>query len=260
MTEFALETKQLFKQFGGLRVTNNVSIALRRGARHALIGPNGAGKSTLVGLLSGTIKPNAGTVSLFGEDVTRSYPAARTKLGLVRTFQITSLFAKLTVLENLYLAVSEQRQQSFNLWRPAARSAETLARAEALLAEFRLTEFANRSVSVLAYGQQRLVEIALALALEPKVLLLDEPAAGIPSGETHLLMDAIERLPEDITILMIEHDMALVRRFAREATVLVQGAVVASGPVAEIMASQEVKEVYLGGAATGSAHQDLQYA
>jgi len=255
MSDIALETKQLFKQFGGLRVTNNVSIALPRGARHALIGPNGAGKSTLVGLLSGTIKPNAGTVSLFGEDVTRASPATRTKLGLVRTFQITSLFARLTVLENLYLAVSEQRRESFDLLRPAARRPETLAKAEALLVEFRLTEFANRDVSVLAYGQQRLVEIALALALQPKVLLFDEPAAGIPSGETRLLMDAIERLPEDITILMIEHDMALVRRFAREATVLVQGAVVASGPVAEIMASQAVRDVYLGNAAAKSAHE-----
>jgi branched-chain amino acid transport system ATP-binding protein len=246
MSEFALETRGLVKSFGALRVSNEVSIALAPGARHALIGPNGAGKSTLVGLISGTIRPNAGSVSLFGRDVTRAGPAKRTKLGLVRTFQITSLFAKLTVLENLYLAVSEQRQESFDLWRPAARRSEALGRVEALLQEFRLTEFANKNVSVLAYGQQRLVEIALALALEPKVLLLDEPAAGIPSGETRLLMDAIERLPREIAILLIEHDMELVRRFAHDATLLVHGGVVASGPVGDILTSQRVREVYLG--------------
>ena len=249
MTAFALETRNLVKSFGALHVTNEVSIQLAPGARHALIGPNGAGKSTLVGLISGTILPNAGSVFLFGRDVTRASPAKRTKLGLVRTFQITSLFARLTVLENLYLAVSEQRLESFDLWRPAAKCSESLGHAEALLEQFRLTQFANRNVSVLAYGQQRLVEIALALALEPKVLLLDEPAAGIPSGETRLLIDAIERLPSEIAILLIEHDMELVRHFAHEATLLVRGAVVASGLVRDILASREVREVYLGGVA-----------
>jgi branched-chain amino acid transport system ATP-binding protein len=246
MSEFVLETRGLVKSFGALRVTNQVSIALAPGARHALIGPNGAGKSTLVGLISGTIQPDAGTVSIFGRNVTHAAPAKRTKLGLVRTFQITSLFSKLTVLENLYLAVSEHRRESLDLWRPAARRSATVGRAEALLEQFRLTEFANKNVSVLPYGQQRLVEIALALAVEPKVLLLDEPAAGIPSGETRLLMDAIERLPESIAILLIEHDMALVRRFARDATLLVHGGVVASTSVREILTSRDVREVYLG--------------
>jgi branched-chain amino acid transport system ATP-binding protein len=258
MTEIALETRNLVKRFGGLRVTNDVSIALRRGARHALIGPNGAGKSTLVGLLSGTIRPDSGAVSLFGHDVTGTSPAKRTRRGLVRTFQITSLFARLTVLENLYLAVSEHRGVSFDFVRPAMRRTEILDRAENLLIELQLAEFASKRVSLLAYGQQRLVEIAIALALEPKVLLLDEPAAGIPSGETRLLMGAIERLPADITILMIEHDMALVRQFAEEATLLVQGAVVANGTVGDIMNSRVVREVYLGAAATktfeGRAH------
>jgi ABC-type branched-subunit amino acid transport system ATPase component len=246
---YALETRGLAKRFGGLRVTNDVSIRLERGARHALIGPNGAGKSTLVGLISGVIAPDAGSVTLFGEDVTRVSAARRTKRGLVRTFQISSLFVRLTVLENLFLAVSEQRGRSFAMFRPAVKDRETLARAEALLTQFRLTGVAHEPVSRLAYGLQRLVEIALALALEPKVLLLDEPAAGIPSGETALLMDAIEALPDDIAVLMIEHDMALVRRFARDATLLVQGAVAACGPIRELMASDIVRQVYLGAAA-----------
>jgi branched-chain amino acid transport system ATP-binding protein len=250
MSEFALETRGLVKRFGALCVTNDVSIRLPRGARHALIGPNGAGKSTLVGLLSGVIRPDAGKVLIFGEDMTGFKPARRTKLGLVRTFQISSLFAKLTVLENIYLAVSEQRGESFNFWRPAGRRRESLEAVEGLLGEFRLTAHANRPVCELAYGQQRLIEIAIALALKPKVLLLDEPAAGIPSGETRLLMEAIERLSPDIAILMIEHDMELVRRFATDATVLVYGKVLTSGPLSAIMASDEVRKVYLGGAAT----------
>lgn len=253
MSFYALETRALVKRYGGLTVANDVSLVLEKGARHALIGPNGSGKTTLVGLISGTIRPNSGSVWLFGEDVTRAGPARRTKRGLVRSFQITSLFANMTVLENLYLAISEQRGESFSLLRPAAGRIETLARAEALLIQFRLRPFANRRISELAYGQQRLIEIALALALEPKVLLLDEPAAGIPSGETGLLMEAIEALPADITILLIEHDMALVRRFARDATLLVQGAVAARGTVAELLASEVVRQVYLGRAGVGAS-------
>ena len=253
MKSAALEIRNLSKRFGGLQVTNDVSLSLEEGARHALIGPNGAGKSTLVGLISGTIRPDGGAVFLFGAEATRAAPARRTKLGLVRTFQISSLFAKLTVLENLYLAVSEQRGQSFAMGRPAAMRGETLAAAEALLAQFKLSGLANRTVSQLAYGQQRLIEIALALALQPKILLLDEPAAGIPSGETRLLMDALEALPAKIAILMIEHDMALVRRFASDATLLVNGSVAASGPIADLMASETVRQVYLGKAATDRA-------
>ncbi len=253
MSGLALETRALVKRYGGLRVTREVSLALEKGARHALIGPNGAGKTTLVGLISGTIRPNAGSVLLFGEDVTRAGPGRRTKRGLVRSFQITSLFANLTVLENLYLAVSEQRGESFRLLRPAANRHAVLERVEALLTQFRLRAFANRRVCELAYGQQRLIEIAIALALEPKVLLLDEPAAGIPSGETGLLMEAIEALPSDITVLLIEHDMALVKRFARDATLLVQGAVAAQGTIADLLASDVVRQVYLGKALSGPA-------
>ncbi len=251
----ALETRALVKRYGGLGVTNEVSLALPPGARHALIGPNGAGKTTLVGLIAGSIRPNAGSVLLFGEDVTGAGPAKRVKLGLARTFQITSLFSRLTVIENLFLAVSEQRGEGFSFVRPAARRGETLARCEALIDQFQLAEFAHRAVAELAYGMQRLVEIALALALEPKILLLDEPAAGIPSGETGLLIEALEALPSDITILLIEHDMALVRRLARDATLLVQGAVAARGTVGELMRSEVVRSVYLG-AMAGDGRDD----
>jgi branched-chain amino acid transport system ATP-binding protein len=260
MSELALEAKGLTKRYGALCVTDGVSIRLGKGARHALIGPNGAGKSTLVGLLSGTIRANAGRVFLFGEDATSFKPAQRTKRGLVRTFQISSLFANLTIVENIYLAVSAQRGEGFDIWRPAGRRREILDAVEALLDEFGLKSQGNRRTCELGYGQQRLVEMAIALALKPKVLLLDEPAAGIPSGETRLLMEAIERLPQDIGVLMIEHDMELVRRFAKEATVLVQGAVLISGSVASVMASEEVRKVYLGAVAAKAFGGNLVYA
>jgi branched-chain amino acid transport system ATP-binding protein len=256
MKDWALETVGLVKRFGALTVTDEVSLALRPGARHALIGPNGAGKSTLVGLLSGTLRPNSGRVLLLGEDVTNFSPAKRTKRGLARTFQISSLFNNLTVIENLFLVITEQQRSGFDLFRPAGRRRDILDVAERILEEFRLLPHANRRVAELAYGQQRLIEIAIALALQPKVLLLDEPAAGIPSGETRLLMDAIERLPEDITILMIEHDMELVRRFARDVTVLVHGSVLVSGRLDEVMRSDEVRKVYLGSTATKAFEED----
>ena len=250
MSELALQTIGLSKRFGALAVADDISIALPRGARHALIGPNGAGKSTLVSLLSGTLPADSGRILLFGEDVTALPPAKRTKRGLARTFQINNLFAELTVVENVYLAISERLGASLDFWRAAGRRKDLLEASQEMLDGFRLAPLANRKVSELAYGQQRLVEMAIALALKPKALLLDEPAAGIPSGETKLLIEAIERLPEDIAILMIEHDMALVRQFARDATVLFHGSVLISGPVDEVMSSEDVRKVYLGGVAS----------
>jgi len=248
VSEFALEARGLNKTFGALLVTHDVSLSLAPGARRALIGPNGAGKTTLVGLLSGVIRPNSGTVSLFGVDVTARGAAQRTKRGLVRTFQISSLFPKLSVLENVFLAVSEQAGNSFNLWRAAGRQRILIKRAESIIEKLRLTEDMHRCVSEIAYGRQRLVEIAIALALKPKVLLLDEPAAGIPSGEVGLLLEAIASLPRDIAILMIEHDMEMVRNFASEITVLVQGRLLMTGSPKEVLASPEVQSVYLGSA------------
>ena len=259
MTTLALDARGLRKRFGALVVTNGVDLSLAPGARHALIGPNGAGKTTLVHLLSGVLRPDAGSVAVFGHDITSENPARRTKRGLVRTFQVSSLFPRLTVLENMFLAVSEHAGSGFDLWRSAGRQRHLIERSEAILARLRLLDDVERPVAEIAYGRQRLVEIAIALALEPKVLLLDEPAAGVPTGEINVLLDAVGSLPDDIAILMIEHDMQMVRRFATSVSVLVHGRVLMTGPPADVMASPEVREVYLGTAghvrfSAGAAH------
>ncbi len=248
-----LEARGLNKRFGALHVTNNVSFSVERGARHALIGPNGAGKSTLVGLLTGQLQPNEGSVWLDGQDITRVTPAQRTKRGLVRTFQINNLFRGLSVMENVFMAVSEHMGVSHVFYRRASRTGEVIDRASEVLEGLGLKDVRHAVVSELAYGQQRLVEIAIALSLEPKVLLLDEPAAGIPSVEVGRLMDVIESLPAELAIVMIEHDMHVVRRFAKAVTVLVQGAVLATGRPQDVMASEEVRRVYLGGAGNAQA-------
>ncbi len=257
MADFILEAKGLHKRFGSLVVTNGVSLQVQTGARMALIGPNGAGKSTLVGLLTGQLVPNEGRVLLQGQDVTGLAPERRTKRGLVRTFQINNLFRGLTVLENVYLAVSERTGTARAFWRPAAAHAEVLDEANAVLEQLGLADVRHEKVSALAYGQQRLVEIAIALSLRPKVLLLDEPAAGIPSLQAGLLMEAIQRLPSDLAIVMIEHDMELVRRFASEITVLVAGAVLATGTPRDIMAREDVLRVYLGGLHAGAGNNKV---
>lgn len=242
----ALQASGLSKHFGALHVTQDVSLTLAPGSRMALIGPNGAGKTTLVNLLTGVLTPDAGRLALFGEDVTRRSVADRARMGLVRTFQISSLFMQLTVLENLYIAVSQSAGRSFSMWRPAGRQSDLLDRAEALVQQFKLGPDRHHKVAEIAYGNQRLVEIAIALALQPRVLLLDEPAAGIPSNELGLLHEAIDALPSDMAVLMIEHDMGMVRRFAREVAVLVNGAMLVKGQPAEVMADPRVQAVYLG--------------
>ncbi|MFN0304514.1 MAG: ABC transporter ATP-binding protein [Burkholderiales bacterium] len=243
---FSLHADGLRKSFGGLLVTDNVSLQLEPGARHALIGPNGAGKTTLVGLLSGVLVPDAGRILLAGHDVSKTDARTRVKRGLVRTFQVNSLFNNLTVLQNVLLAVSEHRSASTRMFGAIATRADLVDRAEAMIEQVGLSAEAHRTIVELPYGPQRLVEIAIALSLEPKVLLLDEPTAGIPAADASYLLEAIERMPADIAILMIEHDMHVVRQFARAVTVLVAGAVLCSGPPDEIMASDEVRRVYLG--------------
>jgi branched-chain amino acid transport system ATP-binding protein len=245
---FALEAVDLNKSFGALKVTDDVTLRLRPGSRTALIGPNGAGKTTLVGLLSGTIRSDAGSISMFGRDVTHDSLALRVKRGLVRTFQVSSLFINLTVLENVFLALSEHEGASSDLWRPAWGRRALIERADAILERLRLADYRRQQVASVPYGVQRLLEIAIALALEPKVLLLDEPAAGIPANEMSVLLDAVDSLPDDIAILMIEHDMHVVRRFAAEVNVRVHGRLLMTGPPAEVMASPEVRSVYLGSA------------
>jgi branched-chain amino acid transport system ATP-binding protein len=260
MSTLALEARGLNKAFGALKVTTDVGLRLAPGARHALIGPNGAGKTTLVHILSGVVRPDSGAIEVFGHDVTAEDPARRVKRGLVRTFQVSSLFPRLTVLENVFLAVSEHAGASLNLWSAAGRKADLLARSEAILEQLKLSGDRSRRVSEIAYGRQRLVEIAIALALEPKVLLLDEPAAGIPSGEVGVLLDAIESLPKEIAILMIEHDMQMVRRFASEVSVLVHGRMLMAGSPRDVMSSPEVRAVYLGTTGQARFEQDASRA
>jgi ABC-type branched-subunit amino acid transport system ATPase component len=247
----ALETIGLAKNFGALVVARDIGFRLDVGARHALIGPNGAGKTTFVNLITGRIAPSAGRVLLGGADVTALGQAERVKRGLVRTFQITTLFKGLSALENVALAVGEREGIGGEFLRRGSPSRAVVEEAFDLLASLGLAPEAERPVKELAYGRQRLVEIALALALKPKVLLLDEPAAGVPADESALIFKAIEALPADIAILIIEHDMDIVFRFARKITVLVQGQVLREGAPADIAADPEVRAVYLGEAGHG---------
>jgi branched-chain amino acid transport system ATP-binding protein len=242
----ALETRGLHRSFGALTVANAVEFRLDRGARHALIGPNGAGKTTFVNLVTGALRPSAGQICLDGADITHLPQAARVKRGLVRTFQITALFRRLTVLENVTLAVCEREGLGRELLRPAGRHRAAIEEAFALLERLGLADEALRPVTALAYGRQRLLEIAIALGLLPKVLLLDEPAAGVPSGESGMIIDVIDSLPPDIALLIIEHDMDLVFRLAQRITVLVQGSVLVEGPPEAIAADTRVRQVYLG--------------
>jgi ABC-type branched-subunit amino acid transport system ATPase component len=242
----ALETVGLHKRFGALLVANDISFRLEPGARHALIGPNGAGKTTFINLITGRLAPSAGRVMLGGEDITALPQAARARRGLGRTFQINTLFRGLSVLENVSLAVSEHEGIGGDLLHPLRARHATIQRAYALLERLRIADDALTAVKHLPYGKQRLVEIAIALGLQPKVLLLDEPAAGVPSAESTFILDIIEQLSGDIAMLIIEHDMQLVFRFARRITVLVQGSVLVEGTPAEIAADERVREVYLG--------------
>jgi ABC-type branched-subunit amino acid transport system ATPase component len=242
----ALQVEKLKRSFGALPVTRDIDLTLKRGARCALIGPNGAGKTTLVNLITGALKPQSGRVLLNGEDITASSQAERARRGLARTFQINQLFRGLTVLENLCMTVGERDGHCNNLWRSAGSKRDLIDEAIGYLDSLRLTDDALKLVRELPYGRQRLVEIAIALAQKPRVLLLDEPAAGVPSSESHLILDVVAALDPDIAVLIIEHDMDVVFRFAKEITVLVQGAVFTQGTPAEIMNNEQVRAVYLG--------------
>jgi branched-chain amino acid transport system ATP-binding protein len=246
VNEVVLSCHGLVKKFGGITATNNVTLELRRGARHALIGPNGAGKTTLINLLTGVLEPTAGTITLEGEDVTRLAPNKRVQRGLVRTFQINQLFSSMTPLQTLALVVSQQRGLGTRWWRKLGKDAGIAERAQQLLEQFRLGEVASQRTEHLAYGKRRLLEIAIALACEPRVLLLDEPVAGVPAGEREELLETVAALPADVSVLLIEHDMDLVFSFANRMTVLVNGTVLTEGTPAEIEANPEVKAVYLG--------------
>ena len=241
-----LRTEALCKQWGGFKANTDISLTFEPGARHALIGPNGAGKTTFINLLTGGFPPSSGKVFLGNEDISRLAQHERVKRGMTRTFQINTLFAGMTVLESVILAICERRGLQKVWWKTVARHADVVDEAMALLATLKLTKEANSVTRSMAYGKQRLVEIALALATKPGILLLDEPAAGIPSAESRELFEVIAGLPRDVTVLFIEHDMGLVFRFADRITVLVGGKVLTEGTPEEIAADPRVKEVYLG--------------
>lgn len=244
----ALQTQGLCKRFGALEVTRNVDFTLPVGARHALIGPNGAGKTTFINLLTGTLPASSGQIHLLGEDITTRRPDERVKRGLVRTFQVTSLFPALTPHEAVTLAVCERLGITHRWTRRTGDHTAAVDEAHAILRRLRLAGVAHQRTQTLPYGQQRIVEVALALALKPRVLLLDEPAAGIPTTESAELFEIIADLPDDISLLFIEHDMHLVFRFASRITVLVAGGVMAEGTPDEISRHPDVRTVYLGNA------------
>jgi len=246
MSAPVLQATNLVMRFGGITATNQVSLSLARGARHALIGPNGAGKTTLINLLTGVLQPTEGRISLDGQDITELAPHQRVKRGMVRTFQINQLFDSLTPLQTLALTVSQQRGLGSRWWQPLGRQAAVADRCQQLLEQFHLSEVMNQETRLLPYGKRRLLEIAIALACEPRVLLLDEPVAGVPAGEREELLQTVAALPAEVSVLLIEHDMDLVFSFAKRMTVLVNGTVLTEGDPQTIANDPRVKAVYLG--------------
>jgi branched-chain amino acid transport system ATP-binding protein len=242
----ALQTVGLNKNFGALVATRDLMLSIERGARHALIGPNGAGKTTVVNLLTGVLTPSSGAVLLEGVDITRLSVHARALRGLSRTFQINQLFADLSPLEAITLAVSERRGEGGGWWQSLGRRSEDNAEIEDLLSRFHLDDVMNARIATLPYGKQRLLEIALAIAARPRVLLLDEPAAGVPEAERKDILAAVADLPRDVSVLLIEHDMDLVFSFADRISVLVNGALLVEGEPDQVARDARVKAVYLG--------------
>ncbi|HYA07687.1 MAG TPA: ABC transporter ATP-binding protein [Xanthobacteraceae bacterium] len=241
-----LETIELEKRFGGIIAAQNVNLAVEKGARHALIGPNGAGKTTVINLLSGLVKPTAGRIMLEGRDITDVVAHERVRLGMARTFQINQLFLDLTPLESIGLVVSERLGHGSDWWRLVGTKSAITDEILEVVERFRLADVMHTRTAILPYGKQRLLEIALAFACRPQVLLLDEPAAGVPEAERHELLATIEALPAAVTVLLIEHDMDLVFSFADRISVLVNGALFVDGAPEEVARDPRVKAVYLG--------------
>jgi ABC-type branched-subunit amino acid transport system ATPase component len=242
----ALAARGLNKSFGSLVVASDINLVLPVGVRYALIGPNGAGKTTLINLMTGMLRPDAGRILLEDFDITALPPDQRVRRGLVRTYQINSLFPHLTALESVALAVCERSRAAQTWWRELSAYPHEIEEAHGILCALKLDPVCHRPTRELAYGQQRLLEIALALATRPKVLLLDEPAAGVPREESTELFSAIAGLSREITVLFIEHDMELVFRFASRIIVMVGGRVLVEGAPHEIATDPRVRAVYLG--------------
>ena len=249
--DVVLSCDGLVKTFGGINATNHVSLQLQKGARHALIGPNGAGKTTLINLLTGVLTPTAGRIDLLGEDISRLAPHQRVQRGLVRTFQINQLFDGLTPLQTLAITVSQRMGKGASPWHPLGHEPRVVQRCEQLLEQFHLTQVKDLPTPQLAYGKRRLLEMAIALASEPRVLLLDEPVAGVPAAEREELLRTVADLPAEVSVLLIEHDMDLVFSFAKRMTVLVNGTVLTEGTPQQIADDPRVQAVYLG---KGDAH------
>jgi ABC-type branched-subunit amino acid transport system ATPase component len=241
-----LETIGLEKRFGGIVAAHDVSLAIEKGARHALIGPNGAGKTTVINLLTGVLRPTAGSIMLDGKDITALVPHERVRCGMARTFQINQLFLDLTPLESIGQAISERLGTGGNWWRIIGSKSAVTNEIVEILERFRLVEVMHERTAILPYGKQRLLEIALAFACRPQVLLLDEPAAGVPEVERHELLATIAALPAEVTVLLIEHDMDLVFSFADRISVLVNGGLLVEGPPEDVARDPRVKAVYLG--------------
>ena len=251
MSPPALAIRGLDKRFGSLVVARGIELSLAPGARHALIGPNGAGKTTLINMITGMLEPDGGQVFLGDQDVTRLAPDHRVKRGLARTFQINTLFPRLSPLEATTLAVCERSGLAAAWWRPLRACGTEVDEAYAILRALGLDAVCHRPTRELPYGQQRLLEIGLALATRPRVLLLDEPAAGVPRNESAQLFAAVAGLSQDLTVLFIEHDMDVVFRFASRVTVMVGGQILVEGSPPEIAADPRVAEIYLGSARRG---------
>ncbi len=242
----ALAIEGLTHNFGGLQALGGVSLAATQGERLVILGPNGAGKTTLFNAVTGLIRPTAGRITFFDRDITRLSPFRRARLGLGRTFQITTLFPKLTVIDNVLLAVQGADGARFTLHRPASAYPYLMDAAQSLLEEWGLAERRDVATRHLSYGEQRQLELVLALAARPRVLLLDEPTAGLSPAETASVVGMVQRFPRDVTILLIEHDMDVALALAERVVVLHQGRVLAEGTQAEIRRDPRVAEIYLG--------------
>ena len=246
MSAPALSARGLQKSFGSLVVARDIELALPVGARYALIGPNGAGKTTLINLMTGILAPNAGQILLGDEDITALMPQERVQRGIARTFQINTLFPGLNALEAVTLAVAERRGLTRRFWQNVADNKEAIDEAHDILVKLQLDDCCYQPTRELPYGRQRLLEISLALATRPKVLLLDEPAAGVPQDESADIFEAVAGLSRDLALLFVEHDMHVVFRFASHIIVMVAGAIYTEGSPAEIAAHPGVRDVYLG--------------
>lgn len=242
----ALVVTSVSKNFGGIQAVRSVNLSVPLGERRALIGPNGAGKTTLFNTIAGELTADGGQIALFGTDITKKTVQERAHLGLGRTYQISQLFLNLTVEENLFLAGAAESRQRFNLWRRWNHEAKTIAWARQIAEQVELTPFLHERVSEISHGLQRQLEVGMAIAMRPRLIMLDEPAAGLSPSERVTLTGLISSLPRDVTLVLIEHAMEIVLEIADRITVLHRGEVIAEGTPSEIRANKAVQQVYLG--------------